>query len=59
VGAKAKIGQSQMAKTLMTKITSVRANLLYAKIIQKGERPITTRRVNAGSYTRIKYLRKQ
>jgi len=46
-----------MAKTLTIKIISVRANLLYIKIIQKGERLNTTRRVNAGSYTRIRYLR--
>jgi len=46
-----------MAKTLMTKIISVRANLLYTKIVQKGKRLITTRRVNTRSYTRIRYLR--
>jgi len=46
-----------MAKTLTIKIISVRANLLYTIFVPKRERPNTTRRVNAGSYTRIRYLR--
>jgi len=46
-----------MAKTLTTKIISVRANVLYTIFISKRERLNTTRRVNTRSYTRIRYLR--
>jgi len=46
-----------MGKTLTIKITSVRGILPYAKIIRKGLRLNTTRRVNTRSYTRVKYLR--
>jgi len=46
-----------MGKTLTIKITSVRGILPCVKIIRKGLRLNTTRRVNTGSYTRIKYLR--